>query len=340
MAYKQNFGLSRESSKDKQKDSINKIMSGEGFMQGYNYAVPADKLQNIQDSEGLSRKSSPLNQDYSDKRPSSTIKSKDVSYEDGDNSSSSSSNTGVGYNEKWNKMSDDAKSKFKDFSDFQTQAEAWNKANSGSSNNTSSKKVETSSQTNVGGPSEKDVMEQGELNVKNTMSAANAAREELGNIASADSIKAHHNYANKLMEGGNFTGYMNAMEGKGAEGVEGSRQGGAAAYVQRVGSGGYTPKEALNMYQAGQNSEIPENSGGSDLVDNEAFQSLGNTLFPREGSPRDERLSHMLNTRHLGSSKNNALPYMRVKGLEKKGGQQIANIGNLLNRFLQGNKDN
>lgn len=57
MAYDQKFGPSRKGSKYNT-DMISRIMSGKDTADDYSYAVPAEKLKDIQKSEGLSRKGS------------------------------------------------------------------------------------------------------------------------------------------------------------------------------------------------------------------------------------------------------------------------------------------
>ena len=57
MAYDQKFGPSRKGSKHST-DMISRIMSGKDTADDYSYAVPAEKLKDIQKSEGLSRKGS------------------------------------------------------------------------------------------------------------------------------------------------------------------------------------------------------------------------------------------------------------------------------------------
>ena len=58
MGYNQNFGPNRKGAKHG-KEMISRIMSGKDTSEGmdnYSYKVPAEKLKNIQNSEGLSRK--------------------------------------------------------------------------------------------------------------------------------------------------------------------------------------------------------------------------------------------------------------------------------------------
>ena len=60
MGYNQNFGPNRKGAKHG-KEMISRIMSGKDTSEGmdnYSYKVPAEKLKNIQNSEGLSRKGS------------------------------------------------------------------------------------------------------------------------------------------------------------------------------------------------------------------------------------------------------------------------------------------
>ena len=58
MGYNQNFGPNRKSTKHG-KEMISRIMSGKDTSEGmddYSYKVPAEKLEDIQNSKGLSRK--------------------------------------------------------------------------------------------------------------------------------------------------------------------------------------------------------------------------------------------------------------------------------------------
>jgi len=60
MGYNQNFGPNRKGAKHG-KEMISRIMSGKDTSEGmdnYSYKVPAEKLKNIQNSEGLSRHTS------------------------------------------------------------------------------------------------------------------------------------------------------------------------------------------------------------------------------------------------------------------------------------------
>jgi len=57
MTYDQKFGPSRKGSKHST-DMISRIMSGKDTADDYSYAVPAEKLKDIQNSEGVSRHTS------------------------------------------------------------------------------------------------------------------------------------------------------------------------------------------------------------------------------------------------------------------------------------------
>ena len=87
MAYDQKFGPSRKGSKHST-DMISRIMSGKDTADDYSYAVPAEKLKDIQKSEGLSREGS--KPDYididgdGDKKESMKSASKGISREGSD----------------------------------------------------------------------------------------------------------------------------------------------------------------------------------------------------------------------------------------------------------------